>query len=362
MFKRYSIPGSAPATLTPRMPGPGTPPVIKVMEYDQHGVEERVVGSVAELPTAVGDGKMRWIEMNGLGDVEALRALGEKYGLHPLALEDTLNTGQRPKVEHYDGHLFIVAQMIYRDEKSRLCAEQVSMFVCPNLLITVQEEPMADVFEPVRQRVRGGGTGRIRKLKADYLAYALLDSIIDHFFPVLDAISETVEELEDAVLENPTPLCAQRLHELKRALSQIRRFVWPKRDVINALLHDNTGIVSDHTKTFLRDCYDHTVQNMDFIESYRDVTSGLMDVYLSTVSMRTNEVMRLLTVISSIFIPLTFIAGVYGMNFAPEPPENRPFPLNMPELYHPFGYTGVMLFMALIAFGQILYFRRKKWL
>ncbi len=362
MITRNFTPGSAPATLSPRNSGPAVPPEIKLMEYSEAGMEERIVASVAELPLACDDGKMRWIEMNGLGDVEALRALGEKYHLHPLALEDALNTGQRPKVDHYDGHLFLVALMVYRDDELRLCAEQVSMFVCPNMLITVQEEPLTDVFDPVRERVRNGGTGRIRRLKADYLAYALLDSIVDHLFPVLEAVGELIEDLEEEVLEHPTPECAHRLHALKRALSQLRRFVWPKRDLINALMHDNTGVITDDTKTFLRDCYDHTIQIMDFIESYRDVTSGLMDIYLSAVGIRTNEVMRVLTVISAIFIPLTFIAGVYGMNFAPGPPESRPYPLNMPELYLPHGYLGVMLFMALIAAVQIYIFHRKKWL
>lgn len=360
MFKRYSIPGTAPATLVPRVPGPGIPPEIRLVEYGPDFLEERSVGSVADLPEAVEDGKFRWIEMNGLGDVEALRALGEKYGLHPLTLEDTLNTGQRPKVESYENHLFIVVQMVYRDEKLRMCSEQVSIFVFPHLLITIQEEPKLDVFNPVRERLRSG-RGVIRKLECDYLAYTLLDAIVDHAFPVLEAIGDSIEEMEDAIIDTPTKECAQKLHEFKRMLMQLRRLIWPERDVISYLLHDDSGLITKNTKVYLRDCYDHTVQIMDLIESYRDIVGGLMDTYLSVVGMRTNEIMRVLTVISAIFIPLTFIAGVYGMNFAREA-DGKELPLNMPELYWPHGYAGCLLVMAAVAIGQLLFFKRKGWL
>lgn len=360
MFRRYPIPGTPPATLVPRVPGPGTPPELRVVEYGPDFIEERTVATVADLPEAVDDGKFRWIEMNGLGDVEALRALGEKYGLHPLALEDVLDTGQRPKVEPYEKHLFIVAQMVYQDEELRMCGEQVSLFLCPRLLISIQEEPNADVFNPVRERLRVG-RGFIRKIGSDYLAYALLDSIIDHVFPVLEAFGEALEELEDGILESPSKECPLRLHELKRMLVQLRRFVWPERDVINSLMHDDSGMISKQTKVFLRDCYDHTVQSMDLIESYRDEVSGLLDMYLSVVGMRTNEIMRVLTVISSIFIPLTFVAGVYGMNFAHEV-DGKTLPFNMPELYWPHGYVGCLLVMAVIAIGQVIFFKRKGWL
>ncbi len=360
MFKRYSIPGSSPATLIPRVAGVGIPPELRVTEYGPDFLEVRTVRSVAELPDIVSDGKVRWIEMNGLGDVEALRALGDKYGLHPLALEDTLNTGQRPKVESYENHLFIVAQMVYRDEELRLCGEQVSMFLGSGFLITIQEEPRVDVFTPVRERLNLG-SGLIRKLGSDYLAYALLDSIIDHVFPVLEAVGDSIEELEDGILEEPNKECPQKLHEYKRVLMQMRRFIWPERDVISFLLHDDSGLISKQTKVFLRDCYDHTIQIMDLIESYRDVISGLMDMYLSMVGMRTNEVVRILTVVSSIFIPLTFIAGVYGMNFAHEV-NGKVLPLNMPELYSPYGYVGCLVFMASVAVALLIFFRRKGWL
>ena len=276
-------------------------------------------------------------------------------------MEDTLNVGQRPKMELYNDYLFIVAHMVYRDENEQVCGEQVSMFLGDNFLITVQEEAKFDVFNPVRERVRTGG-GKIRKAKADYLAYALLDSIVDHYYPVLECLGTGIEEIEETLLDSPSRTNVHTLHEYKRTLTQLRRFVWPIRDVVNALLHDSSGRIAESTKVFLRDCYDHTVQLMDLVETYRDVTSGLMELYLSSVGLRTNEIVRVLTVITAIFIPLTFIAGVYGMNFQPDAPPHRTLPLNMPELYQPWGYIGVLILMVIIAVAQVVIFWKKKWL
>jgi magnesium transporter len=360
MFKtRYAIPGTAPATLaTLVVPCEATKPIIKLIEYDLGGVVEKTLAGAADLPDIPDDGKVRWLDIEGLGDASVFQALGEKYGLHPLALEDVLRTGQRPKLEPYENHVFIVAQMVYRDEDGQMCGEQVSIFLSKRFLITIQEEPDTDVFDPVRQRIRGG-RGNIRKLGADYLTYALLDAIIDHCFPILECIGDALETLEDEVLEKPNPSCVGQLHNHKRTLMQLRRFVWPERDVCNSLLHDETGIVAPQTKVFLRDCYDHTVQIMDLIESYRDVVSGLTEMYLSAVGMRTNEIMRVLTVMSAIFIPLTFVAGVYGMNF--EGADGK-MPWNMPELHQPWGYAACLGLMVTIAIGQIIFFKRKKWL
>ncbi len=352
MFKkRYSRPGAAPATLQPSPDSTGAA-VIKLMEYGPGGCEERILSSVADLPDCrnANDGQIRWIEFNGLGDVSALKALGEKFGLHPLALEDVLNVGQRPKLEPYPGHLFIIAQMIYHDAERSLCGEQVSIFVCGDFLISIQEDAEIDVFDPVRQRIRSGG-GNIRTMKADYLAYALLDAIVDHGFPVLEEIGEALEEIEDTVLTAPGKETIGQLHSLKRTLMQLRRFVWPERDVVNAMLHGTSEFIRPETKVYLRDLYDHTVQIMDLIESYRDVVTSLMEMYLSSVGLRTNEVMRVLTVISSIFIPLTFLAGVYGMNFK-----------HMPELDTWWGYPACWALMAAVAIGQLIFFYRKKWL
>jgi len=358
MFKKhYAAPGSAPATLaTLKSPHQAEKPTIRLMEYEPAGVVEKQIASAADLPPFTDDGKIRWLDIEGLGDTALFQALGEKYALHPLALEDALHVGQRPKMEPYENHLFVVAQMVYRDQKLRMCGEQVSMFVCRNFLITIQEEIGTDVFDPVRDRIRAG-RGYIRKLGADYLCYALLDAIIDHCFPILEDLGEALEEIEDEVLERPQTSCIAKLHAHKRTLTQLRRFVWPERDVCNALLHDESGIVSPQTKIFLRDAYDHTVQIMDLIESYRDVVTGLTEMYLSSVGMRTNEIMRVLTVLSAIFIPLTFVAGLYGMNF-----DREDGWWNMPELHQPWGYLACLALMAVITVGQIIFFKRKKWL
>ncbi|HEX8297048.1 MAG TPA: magnesium/cobalt transporter CorA [Chthoniobacteraceae bacterium] len=362
MFKtRKPLPGTPPGLAHPHEPPrPGLKSVLSVVEYTEGDLVRRTVASIADLPACDDPGRMYWIEINGIENVEQMRQLEVKYRLHPLALEDVLHTPQRPKMEPYEDHLFIIAQMLYRTPDSKLCGEQVSMFLGKNLLITIQEDPEHDVFDPVRQRLLKG-RGYIRKLGPDYLAYALLDSIIDHCFPLLEALGDALEGMEDQVLENPQRKTMTEIHEYRRTLMHLRRFVWPERDVISALLHDDSGLVSPQTKVFLRDCYDHTVQIMDLVESYRDVIGGLMELYLSALSMKTNEIMRVLTVMSSIFIPLTFIAGLYGMNFAPEA-NGRKLPWNMPELYHPLGYLGCLFLMAATAAGLLLFFRRKKWI
>ena len=361
MFRsRFPTPGSSPATLIP-LPAEcdAQKPVMRLVEYDTQSIIERTIENLADLPDCgIDDGKVRWLDVDGLGDVEVLRALGEKYRLHPLALEDVLNMGQRPKVESYDEHLFIVMDMVYYDEQQRMCGEQVSMFLCKHFLITIQEEVGQDVFDPVRARIRAG-RGYIRKSGADYLAYALIDSIIDHCFPVLELLGDTIEKLEDEVLAKPSRNCVSKIQNNKRTLMQLRRYVWPSRDVVTSLLHDDSELVRDGTKVFLRDCYDHTIQIMDLLETYRDVNSGLMELYLSAVGMKTNEIMRVLTVMSSIFIPLTFVVGLYGMNFDY---DDGKMPFNMPELHQPHGYAVCLFVMICISIGQIIFFKRKKWL
>jgi magnesium transporter len=360
MFKtRFPIPGESPGVLTARDDGPKQAPLITLIEYDRERLEERAVKNKEELLPHLDNQRITWINIDGLGDIDVLRTLGTQFNLHPLALEDVLATGQRPKMEQYDDYLFILAQMLYLNPKKQMCGEQVSMFLGKHFLITIQEEGKFDVFEPVRARIRAAN-GSIRRRGADYLAYALLDSIVDHYYPVLESVGASIDSIEDK-LATLTESPVQELHRYKRTLSQIRRFIWPVRDLVNALLHDETGFVTKGTKVYLRDCYDHTVQLMDLVESYRDVLSGLMDLYLSSVGIRTNQIMKVLTVISSIFIPLTFIVGVYGMNFASEK-DGQKMPWNMPELYHPYGYISVMLFMLGVAIFQIVYFKKKRWM
>lgn len=351
MFKRRKIvPGEPPGLLTL---APGTsqkPPIITMIEYGPDCLEERHDVSCEELLPHLDNELVTWINIDGLGDLTVLRTLGERFHLHPLALEDVLDTGQRPKVEQFDDYLFIVVQMLYFDKDKEIGAEQVSMFLGKSFLITLQEEGEFDVFEPVRARIRSA-KGRIRNAGADYLAYALVDSIVDHYYPVLESIGTEIDTIEDELIDNPLNRPVGSLHGLKRTLMQIRRMVWPLRDVTNLLLHEEPGLIRPETKIFLRDCYDHSVQLMDLVESYRDVLSGLTEVHISSIGLRTNEIMRVLTVISSVFIPLTFIAGLYGMNFA-----------HMPELAKPWGYPVCLLVMLSIAAGQLLYFKKRRWL
>lgn len=352
MFKRRRrvVPGEAPGLLKLSQDSPPVAPVITLIEYGPDCLEERKDVGCDELLVHLNNELVTWINIDGLGDLSVLRILGERFNLHPLALEDVLDTSQRPKVEQYDDYLFIVAKMIFLNPENQIGAEQVSMFLGETFLITLQEEPERDVFEPVRGRIRSG-KGRIRKAASDYLAYALLDSIIDYYFPVLESIGTEIDAIEDELVDNPLVRPVGSLHEHKRTLTQIRRMVWPLRDVTNLLLHEDPGLIRPETKVYLRDCYDHSVQLMDVVESYRDVLSGLTEIHISSIGLRTNEIMRILTVISAIFIPLTFIAGVYGMNFQ-----------HMPELAKPWGYFVCLGMMVVIAVGQLIYFKRRRWL
>jgi magnesium transporter len=362
MFRwRNPIPGEPPGTLRARDEPVRRKPIIKLIEYDRTHLEETVIEDREELVSHLDNQRVTWINIDGLGDIEVLRTLGSKFNLHPLALEDVLDTAQRPKVELYDNYLFIVAHMLYLDRGKVMCGEQVSMFLGKHFLITLQEEADFDVFEPVRARIRNAN-GTIRKMGPDYLAYALLDSIIDHYYPVLEDVGAKIDLIEESLVDlQPGRSPVGELHGHKRALTQIRRFIWPVRDLVNFMLHEESGIITKPAKVYLRDCYDHTVQLMDLVESYRDVLSGLMELYLSAVGIRTNEIMRVLTVISSVFIPLTFIAGVYGMNFAHEV-DGKKLPWNMPELFSPYGYIACLLFMLAVAIFQIVYFKKKRWL
>ena len=343
----YHQPGTAPATLIPRGEAK---PVITLIEYDASGYEERKVEQIEEVFACRDNKKVSWINVEGLGDVEVLRKLGEHFGLHPLALEDVLHIGQRPKVEEYEKHYFITSQIPYSGHIGKVDFEQMSLFFGANFLITIQEDPTRDVLEPLRVRLRTG-RGFARTRGHDYLAYAILDAVVDHYFPVLEPLGDKIERIEEKLLQKPTPENLSLIHILKRTLVRLRRNAWPMREVLSAMSRDESGLVARETTIFLRDCYDHTVQIMDVIESYRDLITSIMDVYLSSVGIRTNEIMRVLTVVSTIFIPLTFIVGVYGMNFE-----------NMPELKFPHGYPICLAVMAIIAAGMLLIFRKKKWL
>jgi magnesium transporter len=352
---KYHPPGTPPATMELPVDHDASPSQISLIQYDEATIFEGRFDTVAELLARFDPAKVNWINIDGLGSPDVLRELAEHFGIHPLAMEDVLNTAQRPKVERYENQYFIISEMIYHESEKRLAVEQLSLFLGEGYVITLQEECGKDVFDAVRARLRSG-RGYSRKMQADYLTYALLDATVDQFFPILERVGDVIEGIEDELLAKPNKETLRRLYEGKRLLLQLRRAAWPQREIFNTLMRDDSGLVAPGTQIFLRDCYDHVTQIIDILESFRDLTAGLMDVYLSSLGFRTNEIMRVLTVISSIFIPLTFIAGVYGMNF------NTDHPWNMPELNWPFGYLLCLSVMGSIALGMILYFKRRRWL
>lgn len=353
--KRTHAPGTAPATLVAPSRARRAAPTVSLIEYDESDFHERGVASVNEVFGCRDNDRVSWINIDGLGDVSLLQNVARHFELHPLAIEDVLDMSQRPKVEEFPGHFFVVNQVASYDDEGEIRFDQWNMFVGHNFLITMQDRE-APLFEVIRSRLRRG-RGFARSRGHDYLAYALIDATVDHFFPVLEALGEKIESLEDELIEDPTQDLLGTLHDVKRTLLQIRRASWPEREIITALSRDESGLIRPETRVFLRDCYDHTVHIMDVIESYRDLTAGMMDLYLSSVSHRTNEVVRVLTVVTAIFIPLTFIAGLYGMNFNP---ESSPF--NMPELRSTYGYPITLAVMATIAIGLLIIFKRKHWL
>jgi magnesium transporter len=326
------------------------PPEITLIDYSPTNCVRRELAQPAEIPPYLDSESVSWVDVKGLGNEPVLQQLGQVFGLHPLVLEDVVNVPQRPNVEDYEQHLVLIARMVMlRDGEAHVFTEQVSFVLGRHYLLTVQEEPEYDSFAAVRDRLRTA-KGPIRRMGADYLLYSLLDAIIDGFFPVLEAYGEELERLEARVVIQPSPSTLEAIHRIKRELLTLRRILWPQRDAINSLIRDGSELISPEVEVYLRDCYDHTVQVLDMVETCREVASSLMDVYLSAVGNRMNEIMKVLTVMSSIFIPLTFIAGVYGMNFD-----------NMPELRDRNGYFVCLGVMAAIALTLMTFFWRQGW-
>jgi magnesium transporter len=324
---------------------------VHYLRYDrQHLIEVRDCPADG-LPSVAAD-QVLWIDVVGLGDAMLIQALGDRYSLHQLALEDVLNVHQRPKAEDYEDHLYLVMRMASPGAASQ--TEQISVFLADGLIITFQEQA-GDCFEPVRQRIRQAKS-RIRGMASDYLAYSLIDALIDGYFPLVDATGEALAVLEDEVVFDPQPAHIERLHELKRELLSIRRTVWPTRDMLSSLLRGDLPFLSDGIRVYLRDAHDHTVQLIDIVETYREIASGTVDAWLSSQSTKLNEVMKFLTIMSTVFLPLTFVAGLYGMNF------DRSSPWNMPELGWRLGYPFALLTMSGAVAGLIYLFRRKGWL
>lgn len=329
--------------------------LITHIEYDETSYEIREMDVLRECLPYKEKPSVTWLNIEGLHEVSAIEEMSSCYDLHPLTMEDILNTEQRPKVELFDKYIFFVIKMISYDTKKRkLSMEQVSLVLSGNTVITFQEKG-GDVFDPVRNRLKNN-KGLIRKSGADFLAYALLDAVVDEYFGVLEKIGDDIEQAEELLLVNPTSDTLKHIHTLKREMISLRKSVWPLREIINRLEHDETEMISRNTRIYLRDLYDHTIQVIDGVETHRDMISGMLDIYLSSVSNRMNEVMKVLAIFASLFIPLTFIAGVYGMNF-----NTDRSPFNMPELNWYFGYPFALGLMVATAVSLLFYFRRKKW-
>jgi magnesium transporter len=349
-FHRRAPAGTAPGTLISH-PDAG-PPVIRVTGYGPDAFDELEVVAPAELAALRGRWPVVWVDVEGVGDADSVAAIGEVFGLHRLALEDVMNVHQRPKVEEYADYLFGVTRMASLGE--RVDTEQVSLFVGEGWVLTFQERP-GDCWDLVRERLRLG-RGRMRSQGPDFLFYALFDAVVDHFYPILEEFGMRMELLEEEVIESPRKELVGTIHAARRDLIALRHMMWPMRDAVGQLYRDPSHLVTEDTRLYLRDSYDHTVQVIDLLENYREMASALMEVYLSSVNQRMNEVMKVLTIIATIFIPLTFIAGVYGMNFDPEAS-----PWNMPELNWYWGYPAVMLFMLSLALGLLGFFKKKGW-
>lgn len=323
---------------------------VTIIDYDQEQFQEKEAKTVEECFPFKNKPTVTWINVDGLHDSEIIEKVGTYFNVHPLVLEDIVNTGQRPKYEDFEEYVFIVLKMLMFDEKdNEIKAEQVSLIIGSNFVISFQEKE-GDVFNPVRERIRNA-KGRIRKAGSDYLGYTLIDMIVDNYFIILEKMGEKVEFMEEELVTNPTPQTLQTIHDLKRETISLRKSVWPLREVISGLERGELSLIEESTRIYLRDVYDHTIQVIDTVEALRDMVSGMLDIYLSSVSNRMNEVMKVLTIIATIFIPLTFVVGIYGMNFK-----------FMPELEWPFGYLMVWGINAVIVIIMISYFKRKGWL
>lgn len=349
--KSRTPPGSPPGTL---IPDPDAQPsIVHVIAYGPDGQVEQDLKDLRTLPKLMAAWPVTWINIDGLENVELIRALGDMLGLHRLALEDAVNLHQRAKAEDYGSNLFIVTHMVSLADA--LQVEQMSLFLGKNFVVTFQHLP-GDCLEPVRTRLRSGA-GNLRSNGPDYLTYALLDAVLDGYFPVLEALGERLEDMEVSILTEVNAQVRNSIHETRRDLLELRRAVWPQREALNLLVRDPLPLIAPEMRPYFRDTYDHVIQIIDLVETYREFATDLTDLYLSSVSNRMNEIMKVLTVIATIFIPLSFIASLYGMNFNPNASR-----LNMPELNWTLGYPFALMLMILTAGTMLYYFYRRGWL
>ncbi len=352
-FRRQTHPGDAPGILVP--PPDSPKPELTVFAYSADQLVEKKLAGVDELAPLRQRFPVVWLNVDGFGDTAVLQRIADLFGLHPLAMEDVVHVDQRAKVDDYDGTLFTVVRMV-SFPGDELETEQLSLFLGKDFVITFQERPGGDSLSPVRERLRRS-SGKIRRAGPDYLLYALVDAVIDGYFPVVERFGDKLDDLDSAVDDPKNRRTMTAIHAVRSGLLQLRRAAWPHREALQNLQRDTHALISDDTRVYLRDCYDHVIQIMDVLETYREMGSDMRDLYLTAVGNRTNEIMRVLTIMSTIFIPLSFIASVYGMNFNTE--RSR---FNMPELNWIYGYPFALTVMAATALGLVGYFLRKGWL
>ncbi|HHO76160.1 MAG TPA: magnesium/cobalt transporter CorA [Deltaproteobacteria bacterium] len=322
---------------------------IAVIDFDEKQFQEATLESVEECFPFKDKSTITWININGLHETDLIEKIGRHFGFHPLLQEDILNTGGRPKIEDFGDHIFVVLKMLCQeDSNGEILSEQISLIFGENYVITFQES-IGDVFDMIRERIRKS-KGRIRKERSDYLAYRIIDAIVDNYFNVLEGIADYMEDTEEVLLEKPDSETLHIIHELKNDVLFLRKSIWPLREVVNVLQRGESHLIQENTRIYFRDIYDHTVQAMDILDTFRDIISGMLDTYLSSMSNRMNEVMKVLTIYASIFIPLTFIAGVYGMNFE-----------YMPELKWPWGYPLILGIMLAVGITMVVSFKTRKW-
>ncbi len=348
MFKkRHPKVGARPGTLM--IPADALPPQVRLIQYAPDFVREELIDDIAHIEEHLSEASVTWINVCGLGDEKTLRQLADIFSVHPLAMEDIVNVPQRPKAELYDDQQLIVCRAVCLMGESSIQDEQVSMLLGPNYVITFQED-YSDPLSSVRQRIQIADS-RLRQSGSDYLAYAILDAIVDAYYPVLETLGDNLERLEDNVIEHPHPSLLKQLNTIRQRLSRLRRAIWPERELIRSLVHDENPLMGEQARLFLRDTYDHILQVTEVVDMCRESVNSLMNSYISAVGHRTNEVMKVLTIMSSIFVPLTFVAGIYGMNFE-----------HMPELQLPWAYPLVWMTMISCVTFMLFFFRRKGWI
>lgn len=346
--KRHPQVGASPGTLVIDENAPR--PKIRMISFNPHEVTDQEIKDVEELAAALDPSSISWVDVQGFGDEELIRKIGATFSLHPLVMEDVVNMPQRPKTEDYESQVLIVTRMVRLGESAEINMEQVTVLVGECYVLTFQER-YGDVLDPVRQRIRTGKNRRLRSNGSGYLAYAIIDTIVDGYYPVIEGLGDHLERLEQLVLEDPSTEVLRELNSTKNLLVNLRRAIWPQREAVNALIRDENERFPADVRIYLRDTYDHCVQTAEVVEMYREIATGLMNTYLSSVANRANEVMKVLTIMASVFIPLTFLAGIYGMNFE-----------HMPELHVRWAYPVVWLAMFSVAGGMLAFFWRKGWI